>query len=549
MNGVSARARLLGILIVGVVLVAACSPATPSTGPGASSTPSAAASAAVTNKTLVYGFTQNPTGGCDSTQIVIYNTYGNCPMMVQESLVRYDDKIHNLVPALATSWTFDGLSATFKLRQNVKFTDGTPFNADAVVYNYRRVWDTTFEANKQGKFPYANTIPFKSVEKIDEQTVKVNFTTARADTMLYMATSPAFIQSPTAVEKSPADYTFKAVGTGPYKITSYQDNARIELDRNEDYWGPKPPAAKVILIVKQDASALVNDLLSGAIDAMRDPSLEQIDQIRAKGLTIDASPSLVFYGAQINVMKPPFDNVTMRQAIQYALDKDAVAALSKGAAKAMYGAVPETMREYNADVPSYKYDKAKAGQLLDSQGWTLPAGGKVRMKNGQPLSVSIIQRTGYSGITALLTPAILSNLQDVGFEVKTVTVEQALQYTDQGYFDTSKWNIAVGGWSATIPDGNAMLALWQSSQLRPNGLNMGGYSNPQYDQKLKDAATSTDTATHDKLLKEAQLILRNDAPFLWLFQQQNVIAFNPAKLAAAPFRDTGALDLLNIVFK
>jgi ABC-type transport system substrate-binding protein len=171
------------------------------------------------------------------------------------------------------------------------------------------------------------------------------------------------------------------------------------------------------------------------------------------------------------------------------------------------------------------------------------------MKNGQPLTLSVIQRTGYSGVTTLLTPNIVSNLQDVGVDVKVVTVEQALQYTDQGYFDTSKWNIAVGGWSSSIPDGTAMLALWQSSQLRPNGLNMGGYSNKDFDQKIKDAAAATDQATHDRLLKEAQTILKNDAPWLWVFVQQNVIAYNPAKVAAAPFRDAGMLDLLNLALK
>jgi peptide/nickel transport system substrate-binding protein len=536
--------RALGSTLVGLLLVTACAQATPS--PSGAAT----ASAAATNKTFVYGFTQNPVGGCDGTQALVLATTGNCPLLVEESLVRYDDKTKAIVPALATSWTYDGTSATFKLRQNVKFHDGTPFNADAVVFNYRRVWDTTFDQNKLAKFPNAPTVPFKSVEKVDDQTVKVNFTTSRADTMLYMTTWPALIQSPTAVQKlSPADYTFKAVGTGPYKIAAYQDNSRIELDRNEEYWGAKPAAAKIVMVIKQDASALVNDLLSGAIDAMRDPSIEQIDQIKAKGLTVDASPSLIFYGAQINVMKPPFDNVTMRQAINYAIDKDSVATLSKGAAKAMYGAIPEIMREYNADAQSYKYDKAKAGQLLDSQGWTLPSGGKIRQKNGQPLSINLIQRTGYSGVTTLLTPAILSNLQDVGIDVKTVTVEQALQYTDQGYFDTSKWNIAVGGWSAVIPDGTAMLALWTSGMLRPAGLNMGGYSNPQFDAKMKDAAAALDDPTHDKLIKDAQVILKNDAPWLWVFQQQNVVAYNPQKVAAAPFRLQGNLDLLNLALK
>jgi peptide/nickel transport system substrate-binding protein len=541
--------RFIAASVAGLLLVTACGQ-TPQPGTSAAPSGSAAASPAATNKTFIYGFTQNPVGGCDGTQITVVATTGNCPLMNQEALVRYDDKTKQIVPALATSWTYDGLSATFKLRQNVKFQDGTPFNADAVVFNYRRVWDTTFDENKRAKFPYANTVPFKSVEKIDDATVKVTFTTSRADTMLYMTTWPAMIQSPTAVAKtSPADYTFKPVGTGPYKVSAYQDNARIEMDRDESYWGTKPAAAKLIFVIKQDASALVNDLLSGAIDAMRDPSLEQVDQIKARGMSIDSTPSLIFYGAQLNVMKPPLDNVTMRQAINYAIDKDGIAALAKGAGKAMYGAVPDQMREFNADVPSYKYDKAKAGQLLDSQGWTLPSGGKVRMKNGQPLTLSVIQRTGYSGVTTLLTPNIVSNLQDVGVDVKVVTVEQALQYTDQGYFDTSKWNIAVGGWSSSIPDGTAMLALWQSSQLRPNGLNMGGYSNKDFDQKIKDAAAATDQATHDRLLKEAQTILKNDAPWLWVFVQQNVIAYNPAKVAAAPFRDAGMLDLLNLALK
>ena len=264
-----------------MLVIASCSQSTQPT-PGATS---AAAIPAVTSKTFVFGIAQNPVGGCDGTQIVLFVTVGNCPVLVQESLIRWDDKTKTLQPSLAESWTYEGTSATFKLRSNVKFQDGTPFNADAVVFNYRRVWDATFDANKDVKFPYAPRVPFKSVEKVDDKTVKVTFTTSRSDTMLLMTTAPALIQSPTAVQKmNAADYTFKAVGTGPFKIASYQDNARIELERNDDYWGAKPAATRVILVVKQDASALVNDLLSGAIDAMRDPSIEQIDQIKGRGL-------------------------------------------------------------------------------------------------------------------------------------------------------------------------------------------------------------------------------------------------------------------------
>jgi peptide/nickel transport system substrate-binding protein len=545
MRNLRTNGRLLGASLLVLAVIASCTQ--PSTQGGTSPTVSASAD---TNKTFVYGIPQNAVGGCDGTQIVVTVPVGNCPLLNQEALVRYDETSKTVVASLATSWTFDGTSATFKLRPSVNFQDGTPFNADAVVFNYRRVWDTTFDANKGVKFPLAATVPFKSVEKVDDMTVKVNFTTSRADTMVLMTTYPAFIQSPTAVQKAtPADYTFKPVGTGPYKVTSYQDAARMELDRNDAYWGTKGPAAKVVIVVKQDAAALVSDLLSGAIDASLSPALEQFDQIRNAGMTIQTSPALVFYGANFNVTKPPFDNVQMRQAAEYAIDKESITTLSKGAAKPMYGAIVDSMREYNPDVQGYKYDVKKSGDMLTALGWVLPAGGKVRMKDGQPLHVDVIQRTGYSGATTLLTPLIVSNLQDVGFDVKTVTVEQALQYTPQGYFDLTKWNLAVGGWSASIPDGGKLMENMTTGAFVPAGFNIGKYSNPTFDQKITEAAASFDQAKHDQLLKDAQVILRIEAPWLWIYQYQSVIAFNPAKLSAAPFRLFGQLDILNLKFK
>jgi peptide/nickel transport system substrate-binding protein len=215
----------------------------------------------------------------------------------------------------------------------------------------------------------------------------------------------------------------------------------------------------------------------------------------------------------------------------------------------MYGAIIDSEREYNADVPDYKLDLKKSGSMLDALGWVLPAGGKVRMKSGQPLHVDLIQRTGYSGNTTLLTPLIVSNLQDAGFEVKTVTVEQALQYTPQGYYDISKWDLAVGGWSAAIPDAGTMMANMLTANWPTAGFNLGHYSNPQVDQKVADAAATTDVAKHDQLLKDAQLLVKNDAPWLYVFQNQSMIAFNPAKVAAAPFRLGGQLDILRLQLK
>jgi peptide/nickel transport system substrate-binding protein len=539
------RYQLLSLLFTVVIIATACTG-----GSSTGGTATASTGPTVTDKTFVYGISQNPAGGCDGTQITITVPGGNCPLLSQEGLVRYDEVTKTVAPSLATSWTFDGPSATFKLRSGVKFQDGTPFNADAVVFNYRRVWDTTFDANKGVKFPLVATIPVASVEKIDDMTVKVNFKSSRADTMLLMTTFPALIQSPTAVQKTtPADYTFHPVGTGPYKVTAYQDAARFELTRDDSYWGTKPSAAKVVIVVKQDGAALVSDLLSGAVDASLSPSLEQIDQIKAAGMTIQSSPSLVFYGASINFTKGVFLDPNVRKAAEYAIDKEAINTLGKGSAKPMYGAVIDSMREYNADTEPYKFDLKKSGDLLTAAGWTLAAGSKVRTKGGQPLHIDVIQRTGYSGNTTLLTPLITSNLQDAGFEVKVVTVEQALQYTPQGYYDVTKWDLAIGGWSAAIPDGGTMMANMTTAAFPTAGFNLGHYSNPAVDQKILDAAATPDVAKHDQLLKEAQVLIKNDAPWLYVFQNLSMIAFNPAKVASAPFRLGGQLDILRVQMK
>src|SRR5260370_17292428 len=134
------------------------------------------------------------------------------------------------------------------------------------------------------------------------------------------------------------------------------------------------------MVSKQAYAAIVNDLLSGAIDAMRDPSIEQMDQITGKSLKIDASSSLIFYGAQINVMKPPFDDVKLRQAANYAIVKDALAKLSKGQAKPMYGAVPDSMLEYNATVPDYKDDPKNADELLNEPAYSMPLAARMHTK-------------------------------------------------------------------------------------------------------------------------------------------------------------------------
>jgi len=173
-----ARARHLSFAVLGAALLVATA-CQPQAAPGASPTtaPTAAATAAPSEpKTLVFGTATASAGGCDGTQLVQYAITLSCPGATQEAFGRFDWATNTVKPALALSWTEAPDSVTFKLRPNVKFHDGTPFNADAAVFNIRRVFDKTFAANTGFTFPYAFYVPFKGVEKVDDMAVKVSIT-------------------------------------------------------------------------------------------------------------------------------------------------------------------------------------------------------------------------------------------------------------------------------------------------------------------------------------------------------------------------------------
>src|SRR4029077_5613359 len=167
-NQRGARSLLVAVVCSVLLVATACQQATPGSSPAPSQggSPQAAATQAA-EKTFVLGVATQSTG-CDGPQLLLIVITLSCPSVTQETLVNLDWTTNKATPALAVSWTEAPDSITFKLRQNVKFQDGTPFNADAVVFNFRRAFDKTFPANQGVSVPYASFVPYKSVEKIDD---------------------------------------------------------------------------------------------------------------------------------------------------------------------------------------------------------------------------------------------------------------------------------------------------------------------------------------------------------------------------------------------
>jgi peptide/nickel transport system substrate-binding protein len=535
----SSPRRMMGLrltaILVAALLVGAC---TQTTAPGQTGAPAAP-------KTVVFGSLTVSPGGCDGTTLVQYAITFSCPTTTQEALVTFDWATNSVKPGLATSWDEKPDSITFKLRAGVTFHDGTPFNADAVVFNLRRVYDKSHPANLGQAFPYAFYVPFKSVDKVDDMTVRVNITpTPNAIwSFSFLAT---LMQSPKAVEAKGKDYAFSPVGTGPYKIVSFEDKVRWEVARYENYWNKQqqPAPDRIIVLIKSDAAALANDVMSGNIDVIIEPPVEQTDQMKSGGLQVQFFPTLVYNYFGLNTTKAPFDDVRVRQAANYAFDKEALVRVSKGSAQGLYSAWFEGAFAYNADVPQYKFDPAKARQLLDEAGWRLPASGNIRAKGSQQLVAKFFDRTGRGGVQAAQVPILHSNLQDVGFKIETELTESAV-YLDKakGVGDKTRFDIANFGHGSAFPDPQIALQRWTSENIPPAEFNVAFYSSPKYDSLVYAARTELAADKRLQLLKDAQKVLRDDAPIIWTSRSLIGMAWNPKKITAIPLLPTSIVDL------
>lgn len=502
------------------------------------------------SKTFIYGTQTDPGNGqCDGTQTVFVALNLNCFQLVEEPLIKLNYQTNKLEPGLAVSWSQPTPSSVIlKLRPNVKFSDGTPFNADAVVYNFRRIFVKGAPGSQGASFTYASYVPFKSISKIDDMTVKVTFTNARANVLWTLSGVPVYMQSPAAVAKEGKSYGSAPVGTGPYVVTSYQANQKISLERNPDYWGTKPAPDTIVIVINSNTASLVNDLLSGQIDAMQGAPAQQLAQIKNAGFTIAPYQAAVEFYFCLNTTKPPFDDAAVRQAVNYAFNKPAVVQISQGAGVPMYSQWYKGAYAYIAPQPSYTFSRAKAAALLTKAGWVLQPGQKVRQKNGQDLSIKLAVQSNLTGIESLMSPALTSDLQAVGFKVQTVSMDSSTFFgATAGALNPATDNIAEHGMGALLPDPQSVLARW----IPKDQFNFAFYNNPKYTALVNAAAKEPSVAKRTAQLKAAQVVLYQDAPLIFGFQSIVQVEFNNKKFSAVPATPNaiGTIDIYGVKYR
>ncbi|WP_209017475.1 ABC transporter substrate-binding protein [Roseibium aggregatum] len=427
-----------------------------------------------------------------------------------DGLVRYKDGTLEVEPSLAESWTIsdDGKTYTFKLKEGVTFHDGSPFNAEAVKFNFDRMLDEKHPYHDTGPFPLS--FFFSTVEDVtadDDLTVTFKLSAPYAPFLSNLAYPTGLIVSPAAVEKFGKDFGRNPSGTGAYKFAEWDANAKTVVVKNDAYWDGAPELEAIIYRPITDANTRIAEMLSGGLDVMVEVPPDSLQQFKSDStfkVLEQAGPHVWFL--ILNAKEAPFDNKLARQAANYAINKQAlVENILQGTAEVAAGPTPPAFAwAYNEGLEPYPYDPEKAKELLKEAGY-----------NGEEVTFYVTE--GGSGMLdpIAMGTAIQADLQAVGMNVKIETYEwnTFLGKVNPGL--EGKAGMAEMAWMTNDPDTLPFLALRTEAMPDKGGFNSGYYSNAKVDELLEKAREVTDQDERAKLYKEMQEIVQEDAP--WVF--------------------------------
>ncbi len=494
------------------------SPTTPANGAQAGSAPAATQGAPKPGGTLVYAQSL-PVNQADSTRLMlVYPAAQDVSNTVCDKLVNFD-KTMKIVPELAESWDVspDGLVWTFKLRKGVKFQDGTPLNAQVIQSHVKRVTDP--------KNPSPNRLlwtQYTDVKVVDDYTVQLVTAKPFAPTLHYLAQESGGIASPTAIAKYGDEYQHHPVGAGPYQVESFEPGSKVVLKRFDDYWGPKPMLDRIEFRNVPEAQTRLSMLEPGQADLINDVAPTDAARISSSpNLTLLRTPGLRPFWVEFNLDVGLFKDVKVRQALNHAVDKEAIVKdLFVGYATVIASPAAPSIAGYTK-VGSYPYDPTKAKQMMAEAGWT-PGPGGVLQKDGKPFKFSITTADGAFVNDVMVTEAVQANLKAIGCDVAIQKVEASAYW---GYLRVpraqAKYQACFFGFNPSNGDlGYHLNSLFRSNtdpEKGPSVWNLMWYKNQKVDDLLNRADTLVDETKRWEALGQAQKIIWDDAPMIWLY--------------------------------
>lgn len=432
--------------------------------------------------------------------------------MVVETLVRYDAQ-SKLVPNLATSWKVDGsgLEYTFALRQHVKFSDGTPFNADAAKLSLDRLASpTTFKSQ-----PGVLTV-IKDVQVVDASHLKIVLKHPFAPFLDALTATSAGVVSPKSIGQygNTLAAIVHPVGTGPYQLAEYQKGDHVLLKRNPDYWGTAPSYDSQMFKIVPEAASRESLVKAGQADVAFAPPPNDIAALRNDpNLKVDMLPSdrTIFVSINTRDTKQPLlQNQTVRQALNYAINRDAIIKnVTYGTTSKMNAPMAPGVFGY-CPTGNYPYNPAKAKRMLQQAG-------------ASNLTLTFRSPQGRYIADYEAAQAIAGDLRTVGLTVNLANPPDWRSYLGLVNVppDQATQDIHILGWAPAVPDGSQALQQFQTAYAPPAGLSTAYYSNSEVDKLVAKANTESDRVQRQKDYCAAEKIIWNDAPWIFLWVQQN----------------------------
>ncbi|MFP4644715.1 MAG: ABC transporter substrate-binding protein [Spirochaetales bacterium] len=429
---------------------------------------------------------------------------------IYEGLVRFADGSLAVEPSLAHDWDIseDGTTYTFYLREGVEFHDGTPFNAEAVKFNFDRMLDEDHPYHDTGPFPLSSF--FSAIENVvveDEHTVTLELSEPFAPLLSNLAYPTGLMVSPTAVEESEDGFGRNPVGTGPFQFVEWESNTNVTVEAFADYWGSAPGVEQIVFRPVTDGNTRVNEMLSGGLDVIVEvppDSLGNFTDDDAFTVYEQAGPHVWFL--ILNLREGPFTDRALRQAVNYAVDKESLVenVLQGTATVADSPIAPAFEWAYNEDLDPYPYDPDRAEELLEESDY-----------DGEELVFYVTE-----GGSGMLDPipmgtAIQADLSDIGLNVSIETFEWNTFLDEVNAGLEGKADMAQMSWMTNDPDTLPFLTLRTDAFPEDGGFNSGYYSNSEVDDLLMQARQATTEDERGELYREMQEIVYEDAP--WLF--------------------------------
>jgi peptide/nickel transport system substrate-binding protein len=534
------RNKYLGLALTVSLLVGACTAAevepddaattsAPSTETTTSESPSATEGSAESGGSIVVALTSapptlDPADHRDrQAETIVRNIF--------DGLVTRDTRNGVHLELAEAMELVDDTTLEVTLRQGVLFHDGEEMTADDVVFTFNRIiQENAIEWPEPHTSPRLGLIaPLESVEKTGDYTLTMNFS-APFPSMMQLLVHQQIVPQHYLEAVGTEGFVAAPIGTGPFKFARGQLDDQIVLERFDDYWGGAPSleptgaacVEEVVFRVVPEASTRVAGLLSGEFHIIQGVPNDQISVIEeADGVDILTAPGTQPKWVELNVASPIFDDARVRQAMNYAIDKDLlIEAVYGSRAEALPGPLSPYNDYVNEALTPYPYDPARALELLAEAGWTDSDADGILDREGEAFSFTLDTLEDWRS----LAEATSTMLREIGVDVTvrfweaSVVQEQLRAGERQAYLDD--W-----GDSAFDPSGH-FEAKWHSfEQDTPYGRgNYSGYSNARVDELIRAGETTLDSDARQEIYDEAQNLVYEEAPAIFLILPEEIEA-------------------------